>query len=267
MPWPANSTVNISFPLSVYQWNFNNQISINNVTTAINLLNNVYMATQKWISFNVYNGVAAKSNLQIPFYMLTPAMTGTYSYVTIAIDNNSTAYEQCITGINMQMIIANPSTNIQFSIQPLNSMVGVTSIYQLIINSNVPHQSSFDILIGFPSDIQFMSSYNNVSDSCSATGSTCASNIQTISPLQILVSITANNWTTSNSYQSFLMNISFFKNQRSLKSSGTWSFLTQKLINGQNQSIAQNTCTSQVVTPNTLASVLDAANDYYRSNT
>jgi hypothetical protein len=73
----------------------------------------------------------------------------------------------------MQMYVTTPSTDANFSIYPYNLQVGATSKYQLSINSNVPHPSAFDIIITVPTGLTFVDTYNNVSSSCVALGSTC----------------------------------------------------------------------------------------------
>lgn len=145
--------------------------------------------------------------------------------------------------------------------------MGAISKYQLLINSNVPHPSSFDIIITWPSSITYFDSYLGVNSSCQAIGSTCASNIQPILLTRINVSITNNNWSSLNPpYQTFSLNISFFKNQRSLHPTDNWNVQTQKYLNGAYQSIIKDTCTSSVTVPSKLTAALVSPADYYRSN-
>jgi hypothetical protein len=168
----------------------------------------------------------------------------------------------------MQMHVTNPSTDANFSIYPYNLQVGATSKYQLLINSNVPHPSAFDIIITIPTGITFVNVSNNVSSSCVALGSICVNGIQIISDTTINVSISTNNWTSTNTYQTFSLNISFFKNQRSLQPSNNWNFITQKYVNGFYQQIVSNTnWSSSISISNTLTASLVSSADYYRSNT
>jgi len=266
VPWPKNATVNISFPLAVSQFSFSNQITINGTLTNITLPNVVSNTTQKWISFNTVNIVSVGSNLLIPFNIVAPTITGTFLYTTITVTFNSIVYESCLSEPSMGIYVTSASSDASFSIFPILSTVNSVSMYKLLINSNVSHPSSFDIIVAIPIEISFVSQNNNVTAFCSAEGSICNSTIQNITSNKLNISILTNNWTSVNSYQIFSLNISFFKNQRSLQPSANWNFITQKYVNGVIQSIITNTCTSTVTTPATMTAYLNTASDYYRQN-
>ena len=69
---------------------------------------------------------------------------------------------------SMAIPVLTPSTDATFSFLPYDPTVSFISKYQLLINSNVPHPLSFDIIITIPPQITYINSYNGVQSSCIA---------------------------------------------------------------------------------------------------
>ena len=147
----------------------------------------------------------------------SPSALGNYNYVTLSVSSGSTLYLQSTTAM---FIAVDTVTSMPFSVTPTVDMTGATSGYTIAMTVNIPHPSSFLLIIDLPSDVAFSSAGASCLGNCTGT---IASNNFTSFQFEV-----TNNLTTTGHNLTFILG-NTFTNPRAIGLAAQWTFTTSNI--------------------------------------
>jgi len=140
---------------------------------------------------------------------------GMFSFVTLSILNNGVLYVSSLTSM---LINVNNVNSMPVTIFPVNSIAGAITPYTITLTVTIPHPATFKVLVGVPSDTQFINS-----------GASCSGNCQ---PSITYLNTTSFSFTATNPSPNsttplnLIFTISNFTNFRSIGTGMTWNIST-----------------------------------------
>jgi len=212
---PANSTFYISFPVDVPQLTYisTQPLLVNGV--AVTLAGAPQLNINNSFSFTTLQSISKNSSLVISLSIRSPTTLGMFSFVTLSILNNGVLYVSSLTSM---LINVNNVNSMPVTIFPVNSIAGAITPYTITLTVTIPHPATFKVLVGVPSDTQFINS-----------GASCSGNCQ---PSITYLNTTSFSFTATNPSPNsttplnLIFTISNFTNFRSIGTGMTWNIST-----------------------------------------